>query len=131
MTGKNKVEHDAATQRRIDAAPNEKVRAAMEVVNAVKRGNLLYELGYCTRSYGTCKEDNGKIAKLFVNERGQTLAECKNHAMQARKLNQKATGSTPRKVAKPKPVAKVKKPKAAKAKPAGPAEPKPKAAAPA
>jgi hypothetical protein len=120
---------DIAKRNRLAAVPEGKDRnallKAMSIDNRNDRGEALYELGYCSDGYGTCKSNDGKIAKRWTNEAGKLVIMCEFHAKYSRKMN----GTGKPKAAKvtemkPKAVAPLKE-KMRQA--AGPKEPRPKA----
>jgi hypothetical protein len=86
-----KAEIGLATQHRIDACAAGKdhaaLVAAMTIENPIKRGDALYEAGYCSDGYGLCRADDGKVAKRWTNEAGKLVTMCAHHTKLARKLN--------------------------------------------
>jgi hypothetical protein len=84
---------------RVAAAPNEKVADIMAIEDPEERWEKLTEAGYCGYAAGSCRTDNGKVAKCEINERtGKPYRECVAHIAYAKAMNKKyeRDGTTPK-----------------------------------
>jgi hypothetical protein len=100
---------ERALETRLAHVPkgNKAVEAAMRIENKVKRGEALYEAGFCSDGYGTCHAADGKIAPRWKNEKGVEVTFCKFHTMYQRKMATLTASKAKPKAAKAKATKKV------------------------
>lgn len=66
----------------------------MAIDDRAERWEKLREAGYCGYSAGSCRADNGKVAKCDINpSTGRAYRECTAHRAYAREMDAKYRSS--------------------------------------
>jgi hypothetical protein len=89
MTSTSEAAKARRTAARVASAPNEKVAEIMAIEDPDERWEKLREAGYCGYAAGSCRADNGKIARRWKDEKGKVYVECKFHTLRSYELNKK------------------------------------------